>query len=95
MAGISDEVFWSLSPIELDAVLIRRNDLERAKYLRAGLIAATIVNVNRKRGTPPAKPSDFIRVRPRPEDFMRVDEARRVLDGWAEEQNKLAQEGQQ
>lgn len=63
-------------------------DLERAKYLRAGLVAATIVNVNRKPGRPLVRPGDFIRERPRPEDFLNVEQARALLDTWAEEQNK-------
>lgn len=91
-AGISDELFWTLAPPELEAVLNRHADLERAKYLRAGLVAATIVNVNRKPGRPLVKPGDFIKERPRPEDFMNVEQARAVLDTWAEEQNKAATE---
>ena len=86
-------MFWRLSPPEVEAVLERQNDLERAKYLRAGLIAATIVNCapNRRRSAPMAKPGDFIRERPRPEDYMNVDEARELLDGWAVAQNKATE----
>lgn len=92
MAGIPNELFWELTPPEVDAVLTRRNELERAKYLRAGLIAATIVNVNKKRGAPLTKPSDFIKEPPRPEDFMGLDEAQRFMDTWAAEQNAGAPE---
>ncbi|MGH9255466.1 MAG: hypothetical protein ACRD3C_12975 [Vicinamibacterales bacterium] len=89
VAGIPDELFWTLSVPEVEAVVERQNELERAKYLRAGLVAATILNVNRKPGTPLVKPGDFLRERPRPEDFWNVDEARAFLDRWAEAQNAI------
>lgn len=73
--------------MEVDAVLTRCQELERAKYLRAGLIAATIVNVNKKRGSPLTKPSDFIKEAPRPEDFMGLEEAQQFMDNWAAAQN--------
>ena len=74
-------------------MLERRNDLEMAAYTRAGLIAATIVNVYRKPGSPMARPSDFIRTsRRKAEDYMDVATAQMFLDGWVKEQNKLAGE---
>lgn len=84
-------MFWELAPPEVEAILERQNDLERARYLRAGLVAATIVNVHRKPGAPLVKPGDFIRERPRPEDYMDVEEARVFLDRWAEMQNAASE----
>lgn len=80
--------------MEVEAVLEIHSRLERAKYLRAGLIAATYINMHRKPGAPMVKPGDFIRERPKPEDFMDVETARRVLDKWAEDQNKMVGEQQ-
>lgn len=80
-------MFWRLAAPEVEAVLERRQSLERAAYLRAGLVAATVVNVHRKPGTPLVKPGDFLRERPKPEDYMDVEEAQVFLDHWAEAQN--------
>lgn len=33
---------------------------ERAAYWRSGLITATVLNVNRKKGSKAAKPEDFV-----------------------------------
>lgn len=59
--------------------------------LRAGLIAATVANVHRRRGARSLKPSDFFRSR---EDVMTVEEAVRFLDRWADVQNRRVAEGE-
>lgn len=66
-AGIPDELFWRCDIEELVLLLraIHERDaaIERAANMRAGLIAAVIVNTNpyRKRGAPTVKPADFFR----------------------------------
>jgi hypothetical protein len=60
---------------------------EKREYLRTGLIAATIVNVNRRKGTPLVEPGDFFRERPKESDFMSVEEATREMDLWASSMN--------
>lgn len=87
-AGIPNELFWELTPREVEEVLKRQAEEERAEYLRAGLVAATIVNVNRKKGAPMVKPGDFIRVRARPEDYMDIKSTVNALDAWAAEMNQ-------
>ena len=68
---------------EVEAVIERQNNLERARYIRAGLVAATIVNVNRKKGARLVRPEDFIREPVREEDFMTPEQALAMMDGWA------------
>lgn len=74
---------------EVKAVLDHQRELERGAYLRAGLVAATIVNVNRKPGAPMVTPEDFLRSEPSPEDYMDVDTAIRYMDRWAQMQNAV------
>lgn len=90
-AGVPNELFWEITPQELAEILKQKREQERAAYLRAGLVAATIVNVNRKRGSRMVQPSDFIRELPRDEDFMDVEEAVAMMDRWAKTTNQLAQ----
>lgn len=93
-AGISDDLFWELSPPEVKAVLDEQGKFERARLLRAALITSAIYNVNRKRGTPPIRPQDFIRRPPRKEDYMSIEEGLKAMGDWVEHQNKkVAQEG--
>ncbi len=87
VAGISNDLFWELTVREIEVVLNRREEEERRENLRAGLIAAAIYNVHRKRGTPAFHPRDFIRERPRPQDYMSKEQARAFLDGWAADRN--------
>jgi hypothetical protein len=67
------------------------NEKEREKYLRAGLIAATIVNVNRRPGAPHVQPSDFLVEPKRPEDYMGVQEGMAFMDQWAKATNEKAE----
>lgn len=88
IAGIPEDVFWRSSPQELEALFRARREKDREAYLRAGLVAATIVNVNRRRGARLVQPSDFIVEPPRPEDYMGVEEAVAMMDAWANSTNK-------
>lgn len=83
-AGISNELFWNLTPREVIAVLERKAEEEKAKYLRTGVIASTIVNMSpvKKKGHR-AKATDFFRERPKPGDFMDVEQAATMLNAWA------------
>lgn len=93
MAGMPDELFWRSSPQEVEAVLERRSEAERGANLRAGLVAAAIVNVFRKKGSAPSKPSDFIRERRKESDFMTPAQAAKVMDRWAASINRRMNNG--
>lgn len=58
----------------------RDKTLARAADLRAGLIAATYVNMHRKKGARLVQPGDFIRG---PRRYMSIDEAQNFMDKWA------------
>jgi hypothetical protein len=47
----------------LAIVEIRRNE-QKSATLRAGLVAASVYNVHRRKGTKPVKPQDFIKEGP-------------------------------
>ncbi len=72
----------------MSAVLKITNARERAADLRAGLIAATIVNTNpyRKKGARTVYPGDFFRIRKRV--YMSVAEAQKFMGRWADSVNK-------
>lgn len=58
--GMSDDEFWRMTPREFGAVVKRRVfDIERQDY-RAALICATLVNINRKKGSRPVRPEAFL-----------------------------------
>ena len=78
-------MFWDLTLREVEAVLKRCIGHARDANLRAGLVAATIYNVNRRKGTRMLKPSDFLT---QPVRHMSVGEARTFMDQWAEGQNQ-------
>jgi hypothetical protein len=80
-------VFWELTLREVEAVVERRAEQERRRDLRAGLIAATLVNVNRRRGSRLVQPQDFFRTGRKPEDFLTVEQATKAMDRWAEQHN--------
>lgn len=85
-------MFWELTPRETEAILERHKEAERREYLRAGLIAATVVNVNRRKGAKLIRPEDFLRELPKPEDFMDPEEAVTFMDRWATQQQGDQQE---
>lgn len=76
--------------IEIKAVLKERADQERHANLRAGLIAATIMNVRRKRGASLVKASDFLKEPATDENRMSPKEAGNFMDQWMRRQNALA-----
>lgn len=88
-AGISNELFWTLTPREVEEILKRRGEEERSRNLRAGLVAATIINVHKKKGAPLTKPADFLRSRPQPGDYMDLKQSVRALDAWAAASNQV------
>ena len=81
--GVPNALFWDLTSRELEEIFKSRAATEKRTNLLFGLVAATVVNVNRKKGAPLTKPSDFFKEKPKPEDFMDVAEAERVLGLWA------------
>lgn len=64
---------------------------ERAATLRAGLIAAAIYNVHRKKGTKAFKASDFIR---EPVKIVKPGDLARALTSFADEHNARLQAAQ-
>lgn len=93
-AGIPDELFWGLDLHELRKLLERLRLVRREAYLRAGLVAATIVNVHRRRGAGLVHPQDFLRERPRPQDYMDPAAAVQFMNRWAQQHNaSLKEEG--
>lgn len=82
-------MFWQLTQREVAAVLKRVSERSRAADLRAGLIAATITNVHRRKGAALVHPSDFVRG---PKRYMTVEEAETHMDRWAKSINKTIAE---
>lgn len=85
--GIPNELFWDSTPQELGEIFKRKQSMEKESWLRAGLIAATIINVNRRPGAALVQPGDFIREERREEDFMSVEDATKSMDRWAARMN--------
>ena len=85
-AGWNPNLFWDLTIHEIEAVFNRSADREKAANLRAGLVAATIANVHRRKGAPMIKPSDFLR---QPVVRMDPEEAAKFMDSWAAGQNEV------
>lgn len=82
--GIPDEVFWTLAPPEIYAAIEAYNERERRADMRAGLVAATLVNVNRSSSSQAlVRPEDFFKQRDRPEDYMSEEDALAELKAWA------------
>lgn len=52
--------FWDLTPADVLLAVAAHERRERADYWRAGLITATLINVNRRKGARAAKPEDFV-----------------------------------
>lgn len=58
-------------------------------------MAATIVNVNRKKGASLVQPRDFIREPLTEEDFLSVEASRALMNSWAAEQNAIFEQQQE
>lgn len=92
--GIPDELYWDLTLEEVLAVLeligARQRNRERNADLRAGLVAAMIVNTNpyRKKGARLMQPEDFVKGAKVPKRHMSVEEAQMFMDSWAQGVNK-------
>lgn len=82
-------MFWHLDFREIGSVFRERAAIRQAKQdamnLGFGLVAATLVNIHRKKGTRPVQPSDFFAG---PEERLTVNEAVEFLDRWADRQNE-------
>lgn len=84
--GLPSDLFWTSTLREVEAVILRKVDQQRAANLRAGLIAATLVNIFRKKGARLVSPSDFLDT---PRDHMTIKEAGKFLDGLVASHSKL------
>lgn len=82
-SGIPNELFWDLSLPEIEAVIDCRVEDARAATLRAGLIAATILNVNRRKGASLVQATDFVREK---DEFLDPEQAAEFMDRWAQSQ---------
>lgn len=78
--------FWASTPKRVDAFLVAAEDNERRLDNRAGVIAAAIVNVNRKKGTRALKPEDFFKRAEAPKRYMSDGELRSAFLGFAKAQ---------
>ena len=65
-----------------------RTDDARAAALNAGLVAAAIYNVNRKKGAPAFEAQDFVSMGEA--DFMTPAQAQAHMDGWARSRGSAA-----
>ena len=66
-------------------IIERRKAEEKASVLRAGIIASTIYNVHRKKGTRAARPRDYLREDP---GILSPEEMEMEMDAWARSTNK-------
>ena len=82
-------MFWDSTPLEmgalLDALRERREGEAKAAVLRAGVVAAAIYNVNRKKGAPMVKPRDFLAEAPKALPPAALE---RAFDAWARDTNR-------
>lgn len=87
ICGIPNELYWELTPEEVDALFRVKSKYDRALHeaaiLRAGLVAATIVNVHRKKGARMVHPHDFLKRPRREKDYMSPEEGRAFMARWA------------
>lgn len=83
--GVPDEVFWSsrLSEVRelVDAIREREDRLQENANLRAGLVAATMVNMWSKKGARTVQPQDFFRRR----EPISAERFRENMLTWARE----------
>lgn len=89
--GVDDSVFWASTPSEvrvlLDAYATVEQRRQRADYQRAGLIAAAVYNVHRKKGTPKLNPMDFWDFGGRAKNDT-PDALRGAMLAWARAENR-------
>lgn len=57
--GLSEEVFWNLTPAQFWALSERKNENTRLADYRAGLIASILFNVNKSKTEPVKSAIDF------------------------------------
>lgn len=78
-----------MTPAETNALLREvyeaESRRERAATLRAGLVAAAVYNVHRKKGTPMMRPQDFVR---EPVKIVKPGDLARALTSFAEAHNR-------
>lgn len=83
-AGVDDEVFWGSTLVEVcearAAYEARREDAARRADMRAGVVAAQVVNMAGRRAKTAKKPKDFFRYSDDPKN-----ESRAALLKWAHE----------
>jgi hypothetical protein len=89
--GVPDELYWRSTPYEVQqlvrAIVGFRQQDAKAATLRAGLVAAAIYNVNRRKGAKVIKPQDFVREPAKPVDPNQMAE---VFKAWARAHNRRA-----
>lgn len=91
--GIPSDLYYRLTPSEtlalLDELAEREAELERRAILRAGLIAAEIINWSplKRRGSRKVRPSDFV---PRPPPPLGSKEWIERMRGFAQRHNSRA-----
>lgn len=73
---------------EVEAVLTQHAEQERRRDLRAGLVAATVVNVNRRKGARVVQAQDWFRPARKASDYLTPAEAVAVMEKWAKSHNK-------
>ncbi len=71
------------------AVIKARQRYERQANLRAGLIAATIINANpyRRKGARLVRPSDFLKVPRTAQQYMSPEEGQKFMGRWVKKVN--------
>lgn len=77
-------MFWELTYEEIGAVLKREAEQEREANLRAAMVCATLVNLKRKKGSPPVQPKDFLKGE---RQHMTAEEASAYMQTWAKRIN--------
>ncbi|MFP3947150.1 MAG: hypothetical protein ACLFWG_00335 [Longimicrobiales bacterium] len=62
--GLPSSEFWASTPLEVGAFFDQAIDAEegrrRQDFLNHALVAATLVNIHREKGSRPVRPEDFL-----------------------------------
>lgn len=89
-AGMDDAVFWGCTPSEATLLLgdmaERDQAVARRADLRAGLIAATIVNTTPRKSRRVFQPTDFF---PDAPEEVTLEQMRTLLSSWAASHNRV------